>query len=128
MRSGPLEIVSTADGPELVDMAAQKEERLCDGCFNYHSLNEYEEPSVATPPVLRASSGGGLGGGPNSSLEPPAVVQTSHDLASDREELMGGARGQSQPAEGSAMSAAGAARYSYTSRSARATSVTSRAT
>ncbi len=119
MRSGPLEIVATVDGPELVDMAAQKEERLCDACFNYHSLHEYEEPPVATPPVLRASSsGGGFGGSPNSSLEPPAVVQTSQDLPSDREQLMDGARGQSLPAEGSALSAAGAARCGHAARSA----------
>ena len=109
MRSGPLEIVATADGPELVDMASQKDERLCDGCFNYHSLNEYEEPSVAAPPLLRTSSGA-----VNSSLEPPAVVQTSEDVASDREQLLAG--GQSLPADRGAMSTVGAARYGCTHR------------
>ena len=109
MRSGPLEIVATVDGPELVDMAAQKDERLCDGCFNYHSLNDYEEPSVATPPLIRTSSGA-----LNSSLEPPAVVQTSEDVASERDQLLDGAqaKAQSLSAQGSALSAAGAARCS----------------
>lgn len=118
MRSGPLQIIATADGPELVDMAAQKAERLCDGCFNYYSSNEYEDPSIATPPLLRVSSGNGFGG-TNSSVEPlqpPAVVQTSRDLAADREQLMGGAKAQSVPAQGSAMSAVGAARYGCISR------------
>ena len=100
-------------------MAAQKAERLCDGCFNYYSSNEYEDPSIATPPLLRVSSGNGFGGGTKSSLEPlqpPAVVQTSRDLAADREQLMGGAKAQSVPAQGSAMSAVGAARYGCISR------------
>lgn len=112
LRSAQLDIVATADGPELVDMAAQKDWRLCDSCFNYRSLLEYDEPAP-TPALLRTSSGGGLA----SSVEPvqaPAVVQTSQDAASDREQLLAG--GQSLPADRGAMSTVGAARYGCTHR------------
>lgn len=43
LKTAPLEILASPDGPVLVDMAARKAERVCDACFHYLSFSTYME-------------------------------------------------------------------------------------
>ena len=107
---GPLDIVATADGPELVDMERRTDERLCDGCFNYRSFFQYEEPAPPSSGRLSrtfsGSDGGSTGGGTGGGAALPAVVQTS----GDREQLLGDARlgGGAERADGGGPASAAA--------------------
>ena len=110
---GPLDIVATADGPELVEMERRTDERLCDGCFNYRSFFQYEEPAPPSSGRLSrtfsagSDGGGSTGGGTGGGAALPAVVQTS----GDREQLLGDARlgGGAERADGGGPASAAAA-------------------